>query len=113
MRISHFIVVLYCIRVFTDEPNNKLKLKRNCSIKWIENYDVTFVFKEFYPAVVGSLDQLSESRNGEVLQRAMPYLKATKAIRTAGFLVSLEVINPTLKFTKPAAKKLQGIEKLF
>ena len=46
---------------------------RNCSTKWIENYDVAFVFKVFYPAVVGSLDQLSESRDGEVLGRAMPY----------------------------------------
>ena len=27
-------------------------LKRNCFTKWIENYDVVFVFKEFYPAVV-------------------------------------------------------------
>ena len=46
-------------------------LKRNCSTNWIENYDAVFVFKEFYPAVVGSLDQLSESRDGEVLERAM------------------------------------------
>ena len=67
-------------------------LKRNCFTKWIESYDVVFVFKEFYPAVVGSLDQLSESRDGEVLRRAMFYLKA---ITTAGFLVSLEVINAT------------------
>ena len=35
-------------------------LKRNCFTKWIEIYDVVFVFKEFYLAVVGSLDQLSE-----------------------------------------------------
>ena len=41
-------------------------LKRHCSTKWIENYDAVFVFKEFYSAVVGSLDQLSELRNGKV-----------------------------------------------
>ena len=79
-------------------------LKRNCSTKWIENYAVVFVFEKFYPEVVGSLDQLSESRDGEVLGR--PYLKA---ITTAGFLVSLEIINATLKLTKTVAKKLQGI----
>ena len=39
------------------------RLKRHCSTKWIENYDAVFVFKEFYQAVVGSLDQLSESRD--------------------------------------------------
>ena len=39
----------------------------------------------------------------------MPYLKA---ITTAGFLVSREVINATLKLTKTVAKKLQGIKKL-
>ena len=50
------------------------------------------------------------SRDGEVLERAMPYLKATT---TAGFLVSLEVINATLKLTKTVAKKLSGIKKLF
>ena len=58
------------------------RLKSNCFTKWIEHYDAVFVFKEFYPVVVGFLDQLSESRDGEVLERAMPYLKA---ITTAGF----------------------------
>ena len=84
-------------------------MKRNCSTKWIENCDAVFVFKS-YPAVVGSLDQLSESRDEEVLKRTMPCLKAITALR---FLVSLEVINATLKLTKTAAKKLQGIKKLF
>ena len=41
--------------------SSHLCLKRHCSTKWIENYDTVFVFKEFYPAVVGPLDQLSES----------------------------------------------------
>ena len=40
----------------------------------------------------------------------MPYLKV---ITTAGFLVSLEVINATQKLTKTVAKKLQGIKKLY
>ena len=62
-------------------------MKRHCSTKWIENHDAVFVFKKFYPAVVGSLDQLSESRNGEFLGRAMFYVKATP---TPVFLVSLE-----------------------
>ena len=84
-------------------------LRRNCSTKQIENYDVVFVFKEFYSAVVGSLDRLPESRDGEVLERAKPYLKA---ITTAEFLVSLEDINAKLKLTKTVAK-LQGIKKLF
>ena len=86
------------------------RLKRHCSTKWIENYDAVFVFKEFYRAVAGSLDQLSESRDGKILGRAMPYLKA---ITTPGFLVSLEVINATLKLAKTVAKKLQDIKKLF
>ena len=85
-------------------------LKRHCSTKWIENYDAVFDFKEFFPAVIGSLNQLSESTNGKVFGRAMPCLKA---ITTAGFLVSLEVINATPKLTKTEAKKLQGIKKLF
>ena len=68
------------------------------------------MFKEFYPAVAGFLDQLSESRDGKVLGRAMPYLKA---MTTAEFLVSLEGIIATLKLTKTVAKKLQGIMKLF
>ena len=40
----------------------------------------------------------------------MPYLKV---ITTAGFLVSPEVINATVKLTITVAKKLQGIKKLF
>ena len=40
----------------------------------------------------------------------MPYLKA---ITTAEFLVSLEVINATLQLTKTVAKKLQDIKKLY
>ena len=86
-----------------------MRLKRHCSTKWIENYGAVFVSKKFHPTVVGSLDQLSESRDGEVLGKAMSYLKA---ITTPGFLVSLEVINATLNLTKLVAK-LQGIKKLF
>ena len=67
-------------------------LKRHCSAKWIENYGSVFGFKEFYPAVAGSLDQLPESRDGKTLRRAVPYLKA---ITTPGFLVSLEVMIAT------------------
>ena len=52
------------------------RLKRHCSTRWSENYDAVFVFKEFYPAVPGSLDQLPESRDGKVLGRAMPYLNS-------------------------------------
>ena len=66
-----------------------------------------FVFKELYPAVAGSLDQLSKSRNGEVVGRAMSYFKA---ITTPGFLVGIEIINAILNITKPVAKKLQGIQ---
>ena len=40
----------------------------------------------------------------------MFYVKATT---TPGFLVSLEVINATLNFTKTVARKLQDIKKLF
>ena len=40
----------------------------------------------------------------------MFYVKATI---TSGFSVSLEVINATLNLTKPVAKKLQGMKKLF
>ena len=53
---------------------------------------------------------LIKCQNGEVLGRTMLYLKA---ITTAGFLVSLEVINATLKLNKTVAKKLQAIKKLF
>ena len=84
-------------------------LKRHCSTKWIEDHDAVYVFKEFYPAVIGFLDQLSELRDGKVLARAMLYVKATT---TAGFLVSVEVINATLNLIKPVAKKLQGTKKL-
>ena len=59
--------------------SSRSHLKRNCFTKWIENYDAVFVFKEFYPVVVGSLDQLPESRNGEVL--GSPYLKAITTAR--------------------------------
>ena len=60
------------LKLMTNVRPDSLRspLKRNCSTKWIENCDVVFVFKEFYPAVVGSLDQLSESKDGEVFGRA-------------------------------------------
>ena len=79
------------------------RLKRHCSTKWIEDHDAVFVFKKFYPLVVGFLDQLSELRGGEVLGRAMLYVKAAT---TPGLLVSLKVINATLNLVKPVAKKL-------
>ena len=86
------------------------RLKRDCSAKWIVDQDTVFVFKEFYPAVAGYLDQLSESRDGAALGRAMLYVKAAT---TPGFQVGLGVINAILNLTKPGAKKLQGIKKLF
>ena len=86
------------------------RLKRHCSTRWIEKHDSVFVFKELYRAVVDFLDQLSESRDGKVVGRAMSYFKA---ITTPRFLVSQEVINTILNITKPVAKKLQGIQKLF
>ena len=75
-------------------------MKRHCSTKWIENYDAVFVFKEFYPAIVGSLDQPSESRDGKVLGKRYALFEST-----AGFLASLEVINATLKLTQTFSKK--------
>ena len=83
------------------------RLNRHCSTRWIENHNAVFVFKELYPAVVGSLNQLSESRDGEVVGRAMSYFKA---ITTPGFLISLEVISAILNIRKPVAKNLQGIQ---
>ena len=87
-------------------------LKRNRSTKWIENYNVVFVFKEFYPAVAGSPDQPSESRDGEVLERVLPYLKA---ITTAGFLVCLEVSNAALKLAgcKDVIQAFRDNEEIF
>ena len=90
--------------------SSRSHLKRNCFTKWIENYHAVFIFKEFYPPVASSLDQLSESRDGKVLGKAVPHLKA---ITIAGFLVNLEVSNVTLKLAKTVARKLQGIKKLF
>ena len=51
------------------------RLKRHCSLRWIENHDAVFVFEELYLAVVDSLDQLSESRDGEVVERLCHILK--------------------------------------
>ena len=82
------------------------RLKRHRSTRWIENHDSVFVFKELYLKVFHSFDQLSETRDGEVVGRAMSYFKA---ITIPGFLVSLEVIDAILNITKLVAKKLQGI----
>ena len=83
-------------------------MKRHCSTKWVEDHDAVFIFEELYPAIVGYLDQLSESRDDEFLARAMLYAKATT---TSGCLVL--VINARLILTKLVAKKLQDIKKLF
>ena len=104
LSLLHAQVIGKCLD-FSRSP-----LKRHYSTKWIENYDAVFVFKEFYPVVAGSPDQLSESSHGEVFGRAMPYLKAVTAV---GFLVGLEAVNATLKLTITVAKMLQGIKKLF
>ena len=66
------------------------------------------LFSRSFPAVVGFLDQLSKSRDGEVLGRP-----SVKAITTTKFLVDLEIINATLKLTKTVAKKFHGIKKLY
>ena len=48
----------------------------------------TFAFKELYPAVVASLDELTELRDGETIGKTMSHLKA---ITTVEFFVCLEI----------------------
>ena len=66
-----------------------------------------FVFKELYPAIVASLDELTESRDGETVGKAMSHLKA---ITTVKFFVCLEILDTVLNITKPVAKKLQRVQ---
>ena len=106
---KHFSLLLAQVNCKCPDSSHS-RLNRHCFTKWIEDHDAVCVFKEFYSAVVGHLNPLSESRDKEVLGRAMFYVKATTP---PGFLVSLEDINATLNLTKPVAKKLQGIKKLF
>ena len=85
------------------------RLKRLCSAKWIENYDAVFVFKEFCRAVIGSLDQLSESRDRKVLRRATSYLKA---ITTPGFLISLRSYQCFTEIYQNSCKEAAGHQEI-
>ena len=80
------------------------RLKKHCCTRWVENQEAIIVFKELYPAVVASLDELACSRDVEVVGKSTAYLKA---IRDAEFLVSLEVITAVMSITKSLPQKLQ------
>ena len=85
-------------------PNSShSRLKRDCSTRWVKNQEDVHVFKEIFPAVIGALNKLTESRGGEVIRKAMSHLKI---LTSPDFVICMEVLNAVMNITKPVATKL-------
>lgn len=80
------------------------RLKQQCTTRWVDKQTAVFIYKELYPAVVVSLDDMT-------LWTGETDGKAAMCVRSLdhGFVIALEELNMVLAKTKPLSVKLQGV----
>ena len=121
--IKACVTLMQSIAVFFSDSNKRLadlqkaieencpessrtRLSKHCSTRWVEKQTAIQVFRDLYPAVVSSLQRISEWRdNGSGSGRAVIFLRSFDS----DFHVSLQVLNVVLAVTKPLSSKLQGV----
>ena len=72
--------------------SSRLRLKKHCSTRWVERQEAVLVFKELYPAVCISLEQISAWR-GDCGGKAAVYIRSLDG----GFLVAMETLITVLQ----------------
>ena len=109
--IKACISMMHCIAVFYTDSNKCLaelqkaiqevcpdskhtRLKKHCETRWVEKQVAVHVFKDLYPAVVLSLEHISQWRdNGNGSGQAAVFLRAFDS----EFHVTLQVLNIILE----------------
>ena len=77
---------------------------RNTATRWVEKQAATLVFKELYPVVVVSLENISEWL-GDASGKAAMYLHCMDC----SFLLSMEDLQTLIEVMKAVSVKLQGV----
>jgi hypothetical protein len=83
--------------------SGRTRLKKQCTTRWVERQEAVLVFRELYPAVLSSLEDMSKW-SGDTGSQCVVFLKAFDS----SFVVSLEVLHTVLEVTKPLSVQLQG-----
>ena len=103
------ITTMHEVAVFYNESNKRLlnlqqfiesecpessrtRLKMHCTTRWVEKQDAILVFRELYPAIVASLDDVSVW-SGFSGSKAASFLKSMDS----GFLVAVEILYTVLE----------------
>jgi hypothetical protein len=68
------------------------KLKKHCTTRWVEKQEAVYVFKELYPAVVASLENIV-TWPGESAGKASLYLRALDG----SFMIAIDVLHAVLE----------------
>ncbi len=79
------------------------RLTKQCTTRWVEKQTAVFVFKELFPAVVASLQDMT-TWSGDTGGKAAMFLRSIDNI----FLLAMELVHAVLAVTKPLSVKLQG-----
>ena len=80
------------------------RLKKHCTTRCVEKQTAVFVFKELFPAVVATLDDMT-SWSGETAGKAATFLRTLDN----NFILAMDVLHAVLAVTKPLSVKLQGV----
>ena len=103
------ITTMHEVAVFYSDSNKRLlhlqrfvdtkcpdtsrsRLKLHCTTRWVEKQDAVVVFRELFPAVVASLDDMSVWP-GDTGSKATSFIKSMDS----GFLVAMEILHTVLE----------------
>ena len=98
--------VLYAYEEDIISLKRKKRPKNICPTRWVESQEATQTFKELYPAMVSSLNELSETGNSDVKGKAFSLLQS---ITADAFVVAMEVLCLILDVTRPLSVQLQAV----
>jgi len=76
--------------------SSRTRLKKHCTTRWVEKQDAVLVFRELYPAVVASLDDIAVWP-GDSGSKAVSYMRSMDS----GFLVAVEILHTVLEVRNP------------
>jgi len=86
------------------DGSERVRLKKHCSTRWVEQADALCVFVQLYNAVVVALDRIQKECDGHTASSANVLCSA---ICQFGFLVALVTAEFILNYTKPLSVLLQ------
>jgi len=88
----------------THEGSERVRLKKHCSTRWVEQADALCIFVQLYDAVVFALERIKKECDGYTDSYATVL---STAICQFGFLVALVSAEFILNYTKPLSVLLQ------